>query len=94
MQANLRGTVLPSAPSFYVRYFFHLHSDVETQDEEGVDLPNEAAARDRAEDEARMMAAASVQQGYLRLSHNIQVTDETGEPVLKVTFGDVVKLVG
>jgi hypothetical protein len=41
-----------------------------------------------------MMAAASVQQGYLHLSHNIQVTDETGEPVLKVTFGDVVKLVG
>ena len=41
-----------------------------------------------------MMAAASVQQGYLHLSNNIHVTDETGEPVLKVTFGDVVKLVG
>jgi hypothetical protein len=89
----LRGTVLPSAPSFYVRYFFHLHSDVETQDEEGVDLPDEAAARDRAEDEARMMAAASVQQGYLNLSDCIHVTDKTGRLVLKVLFGDVVKLV-
>jgi hypothetical protein len=30
-----------------MRYFFHLHNDALTYDEEGADLPDEAAARDR-----------------------------------------------
>ena len=47
VEASSLGTRAPSAPLTYMRYFFHLHNDALTYDEEGADLPDEAAARDR-----------------------------------------------
>ena len=75
------------------RYFFHLHNDLETRDEEGLELPDLAAARDVADHEARAMAAQSVANGQLDLNHSIEVTDESGATVLVVRFGEAVEIV-
>ena len=75
------------------RYFFHLHNDLETRDEEGLELPDLAAARNVAEQEARAMAAQSVANGQLDLRHSIEVIDESGATVLVVRFGEAVEIV-
>lgn len=75
-----------------MRFYFHLHNDVETHDEEGVELADTTAAVRHAKDEARTMAAESVGVGHLNLSHCIEVTDKAGAGLLKVTFGDVVEV--
>lgn len=73
------------------RYFFHLHNDLEVLDSEGKVLASREAARLQAEREARVMASESVlTRGSLVLSHSIEVTDEAGEPVTVVRFGDVI----
>ncbi len=74
--------------------FFHLHNTVHTQDEEGRDLPDADTARAVAEDEARAMAAESVRMGHLDLSHNVEVTDENGDTLFTVAFGEVVAVRG
>ena len=75
------------------RYFFHLHNDLETRDEVGLELPDLAAARKVAEQEARAMAAQSVVNGRVDLKHSIEVTDESGATVLLIRFGDAVEIV-
>jgi hypothetical protein len=75
-----------------MRFYFHLHNDIETHDGEGVELADRAAAVRHAEDEARTMAAQSVGVGHLNLSHCIEVTDSAGTCLLKVTFGEVVEV--
>ena len=75
------------------RYFFHLHNDIETRDEEGIELPDLAAARGVAEHEARAIAAEAVANGRLCLHHSIEVTDESGASVLTVRFGEAVEIV-
>jgi hypothetical protein len=72
------------------RYFFHLHNDQYTEDEEGRECPNLECAREAAVAEARTMAASSVAEGHLDLSHFVRVTDARGRQVLTVTFGDAV----
>ena len=74
------------------RYFFHLHNDLETRDEEGLELPDLAAARGVAEHEARAMAAQSFANGQLRLHHSIEVTDANGATLLTLRFGEVVEI--
>ncbi len=72
------------------RYFFHVYDDLIAHDEEGVELPNVAAARLKALIGARDIIAAQVKRGYFVLSHWIDVVDEQGEPVITVTFRDAV----
>jgi hypothetical protein len=72
------------------RYFFHLYDDIIAHDEEGVELPNVAAARLKALIGARDVIAEQVKRGYFVLSHWIDVVDQQGEPVLTVTFRDAV----
>ncbi len=74
------------------RYFFHVYDDIIAHDEEGVELPNVAAARLNALKGARDVIAEQVKRGYLVRSHWIDVVDEHGEPVMTVTFGDAVDL--
>ncbi|MDP4539133.1 hypothetical protein Q9K01_05805 [Qipengyuania sp. DY56-A-20] len=75
-----------------MRFYFHLHNDVHTVDEEGRELPDAGAAFAEARDEARAMAAESVRHGTLDLSHHVAVTDESGAVLFKVTFGEVVAI--
>ena len=74
------------------RYFFHLYDDLIVHDEEGVELPNPAAARLNALIEARELIAEQVRRGYFVLSHWIDVADEQGKLVLTVMFRDAVDI--
>jgi hypothetical protein len=73
------------------RYFFNLKNDLDVPDEEGEDLPDLAAAQERARAYALDMSAASVlERGTINLHHRIDVSDESGATVHSVEFGDVV----
>jgi hypothetical protein len=77
------------------RYYFHLHNDLTATDDEGRELSGPGAARRAAEEDAREMAARSVQhEGRLNLAHYIEITDERGESVARVHFGDAVAIMG
>lgn len=73
-------------------YFFHLHDDLIALDEEGVELPNVDAARERAITNARELACSEIRDGYLNLKHRIEVADERRKIVLTVYFRDVVDI--
>ncbi len=72
------------------RYFFHVYDDVISHDEEGVELPNVAAARLQAIIGARDIISEQVKHGRFVLSHWIDVLDENGDAVLTVAFRDAV----
>ncbi len=72
------------------RYFFHLYDDVIAHDEEGMELPNVAAARLNALIAARDIIVEQVKRGYFVRSHWIDVVDEQGDPVMTLTFRDAV----
>ena len=74
------------------RYFFHFHNDIDTFDEEGLELANDAAARTQAIAEARAIAADSVRHGSLDLNHRIEVVTADGGGVQVVRFGDALRL--
>jgi hypothetical protein len=69
------------------RYYFHVRNDVNAEDEEGLELPDLAAARETAVEAARDMCCADIKQGWLNLDSRVDVTDEQGETLLSVTFG-------
>ena len=73
-----------------MRFYFHLHNDIEARDEEGRELPDLQTALNSAREEARVIAANSVRLGHLNLSHSIEVADEAGRSLFKVRFGDVI----
>ena len=74
------------------RYFFNVYDDVIASDEEGMELPNEQAARLHALIGARDIMVEQVRRGYLVRSHWIDVLDHQGEVLLTVTFGDAVDI--
>jgi hypothetical protein len=74
------------------RYYFHLFNDITSLDEEGSELPTDAAAKQPAESNAREMAAESVREGHLVLSHWIEVGNEVGEKIATVRFRDVIQI--
>jgi hypothetical protein len=74
------------------RYFFSVYDDVIAQDEEGVELPNVAAARLYAIKGARDIIAEQVRHGKFVLSHWIDVADEHGAPLFTVTFREAVDI--
>ena len=72
------------------RYYFDLHNDVDSLDDEGCVFPNDAAAIEHGIIEARHMAAHSVGQGHLIKHHRIEVRDEQRQLVRVVRFGEAV----
>ena len=76
------------------KYYFHLYDDMVVMDEEGSELPDLAAASERAVANAREMACAEVMEGHLNVAHRIEVADEAGAVQLTVRFADAVKLEG
>ena len=74
------------------RYFFHLYDDVVSVDEEGSELPDVAAARRKALQNARAIASQEVLEGHLTLHHRIEVEDASGRPVLTLPFREVVQV--
>ena len=76
------------------RFYFHLHNDLDVIDDEGLELPDLAAAREKAIESAHDIACACIKKGELNLEHYILVTDEAGQEVLKLTFRESFKIVG
>ena len=74
------------------RYFFHLYDDLAVLDEEGIELPDDDAARETALKNAREIACAEVEQGHLVLEHHINMVDDTGRQVGVVSFRTAVGL--
>jgi hypothetical protein len=73
------------------RFFFHIRGgEIECDDEEGLDLPGEGAARYEAVRSARDLLAAAVLEGRLPLQESIVVTDDGGGTITSVTFGEAV----
>ena len=81
-QGTRRAREAPGVP----RYFFNLHADPDTPDEEGRELAGPEAARECALEAARELVCADIKHGWLNLDHSIDVTDDQGAIVLTVTF--------
>ncbi len=75
-------------------YFFDLHNDVVSLDEEGREFGDLEAAKAHALDEAREMIQASVlEKGRIDLRHHIDVRDDSSAIVHVVHFDDAVSIV-
>ena len=76
------------------RFFFNIFDDAATIDEVGLDLPDVAAARETAIEEARAAIGEAVRRGRVDLSHRIEVEDEARRPVLMLPFSAAVEIEG
>lgn len=76
------------------RYYFHLRNEFDAEDEEGLELPDLAAARLSAMEAARELCCADIKQGWLNLDYRIDVANEQGDLVLTVTFREAFDIKG
>jgi hypothetical protein len=76
------------------RFYFHLVEEAIVQDNEGADLPDEAAARQRALASARDVVAEDARNGLLNLLPRIDVTDEEGNLVFSLGFHEAFTIIG
>ena len=74
------------------RYFFHVHDDLDTEDHEGLDLRDLAAAEAGAVHSARSLMCDTLMQGRLNLNHRIDIENEGGTVLSTVRFGDAVEI--
>ena len=74
------------------RYFFHLRNTIHSDDEEGQELPDAAAARDHALDCARELVCADIKRGWLNLDHHIVVADDSGASLFSLTFREAFEI--
>jgi hypothetical protein len=76
-------------------FYLHLTDDNGlTEDEEGVELAGDAAARDAAIAGLRDVAAAEIARGELSLGSYIVITNGRREDIATVSFHDAVQLRG
>jgi hypothetical protein len=76
------------------RFFFNLFDEGTKIDEVGVELPDLAAAREAALEEARAILGDEARSGHIDLSHRIEVEDEQRRPVLLLPFSAAVEIEG
>ena len=76
------------------RFFFHLHEGQYLVDEEGLELADLSAARQRARDCVLDILSAEVKQGHLNLNNRIDIADESGAVVEGLLFRDALKISG
>jgi hypothetical protein len=76
------------------RYYFHIFDGEDVIDEEGMDLPDDAAARLVAVNSVRDLAAAQVMRGELDVEQFMSVTDVSGALIHTVDFSDAIQLSG
>jgi hypothetical protein len=76
------------------RFFFNVFDEGTKIDEVGLDLPDLAAARIAAVEEARAILSDEARNGRIDLSHRIEVEDEERRPVLLLPFSAAVEIEG
>lgn len=75
------------------RFYFNLCNGAEfTEDEEGVELADDAAARGKAVESLRGVMAGDLPMGDLNTASFIEIEDERRELIETVSFADVVNL--
>jgi hypothetical protein len=74
------------------RFFFHLHDDAIVRDEDGLELPDAAAAHREAVRNARALIADQALKGRVDLSHYLRVEDEEGREVLVLPFAEALEI--
>lgn len=73
-------------------YFFSFRNGGEVDDDVGVELIDEQAARDAAVRGARSIIADCVQKGTSPLSARVQVEDDSGRLLFALMFKDAVEI--
>lgn len=73
-------------------YLFNIRNDDDTDDYEGKELADDAAAHAYAVAAARSLAAETVGLGHLTLSHRIEIVNAARELVDVVTFAEAVEI--
>ena len=74
-------------------YYFNIYNGTGlTEDHEGRDLPDDAAAREEAVKGIRSIVSEEVLRGQLDLGGRIEVRDSAGRAVLTVTFAEAFQL--
>ena len=91
MESRLREAYPPPAMP---RFFFHVYDDMVARDEEGVELPDAAAAKREAVRGARSLACEQVVNGRLHLGHRVEVEDSSGAHVATIAFRDIIAVDG
>lgn len=75
------------------KYYFHLYNDMDVPDFEGAELPDLAAARATATEQARgMIGEMAKADGRIVLSHYIDIEDEDERVVDTVIFRDIIRI--
>jgi hypothetical protein len=75
------------------RYHLNVFNNIDALDPTGIELPNIAAAKAEAVAGARDIMAAHVKAGQpIYSSHRIEITDEAGNVLHEVKFGDIIDL--
>lgn len=78
-----------------MRFYFHLHNDLDVADREGQELAHLEAAREWARCQARaLFGHLAKEQGRVVLNHRIDIEDKNGTVLDTVRFGDAVKVEG
>jgi len=74
------------------KFYFDLYNDVDTVDQEGVELPDEPSARKMAWTAAAQLVADQLMSGRrLNPRHRIEVRDDEGRTVYTLHFGDLIE---
>jgi len=74
------------------RFYFHVcNSSGFTEDEKGLELPNENAVRNEAIRGLRDISAGELRRGEMNLGSFIEVEDERHNLLMTVEFGEAVR---
>jgi hypothetical protein len=74
-------------------YFLNIFNNIDAVDREGMELPDLDAAKAEAIAGARDIIAAHVRDGKpIHAAHWVEITDEDGNVLHEVRFGDVMDL--
>ena len=75
-------------------YYLHLHNGLGfVRDEEGLELPDVAAARAQAISGIRSIVSDEVLQGCLSLAGKIEIVGDDGAPISVVRFDEAISIV-
>ncbi len=73
-------------------YFFHIRNSEHVDDEQGRELSDLAAAREIALEGVRELVCADIKKGWLNLDHYVEVADEAGAVLLRLTFREAFQI--
>jgi hypothetical protein len=72
------------------RFYFHLvEGDDRLADEEGIELPDLASAREEAERAAREVLADAIKAGLPSVPDAFVIADEAGRDIARIALADV-----